>query len=592
MIKDFLRFLVAAFKGTGIELFPLRHSLRGYSWAKMKADVRAALNVSLLDFPQGMAYAMIAGLPVQVGIYCSALASMCGPVFASSRFIMLGPTNATAVILLSAILGLNLPPEVSPMVVVPLILILVSVFMVIGAFLRVASLIQYISRSVVTGYITAAALLIIVNQLKHILNLDIPRAASFIEVTLLTAKNLASSHLPSLGVALLTIAIYVLIKRTLKMLPSVACTLVLISALMPLLQYAGLEGIVMIDAIPEGSWAFAVPSIDFELISQVANAAFAIAFLSILESTSIAKTLAARSGDRININQQMISLGAANLVNAFGSGMVVSGSLTRSTLNFNSGARTPLASVFSGLLLIGGIFLLGRFLGYVPRCALAALVVSVGVSLINREQIRIMMRSTRSDAIAFLTTFLGGLVLSLDTAIYMGAAASIILFLRKVSKPELQEIAFNEHGELSPLAPQKQDKPEISIVHVEGDLFFGSADLFLDQTRLLVQGDKLKIIILRLRNAYHVDATSALAIGDLVKFAQTQGSFVIVSSANPSVEAVFRNSGIMDIVGEENFFRQNPENPNISTRDALKRAQQILGDKKADITLYAKENKE
>lgn len=576
-------------KGAGIDPFPLRKTLRGYNFSKARADSRAAVNVALLDFPQGMAYAMIAGLPVQMGIYCSALASLTGPLLASSRFIMIGPTNATAVLLLSAMVSLNLPAGVTTLQVLPLLLLMVGVFMLIGAFLRVASLVQYISRAVVTGYITAAAMLIIVNQVKQVLQLDIPRAPSFIEVCKLTAAHIHELHWGALLVGVLSLAIYIPAKRYLKALPNVAFTLIVISGLMPLLESWGIQGVAMIDPIPADGWNFSMPHFNFDIMSQMANAAFAVAFLSILESSSIAKTLAARSGDRVNINQQMLSIGFANVINAFGSGMAVSGSLTRSVLNFASGARTPIASMFSGLILIVGLFALGRYIEYIPRPALAALVIAVGISLINREQIRIMMRATHADATAFLVTLISGLLFSLDTAIYLGAAASIILFLHKVSKPDLEEIAFNESGELS-AAPQKskEQKPEISIVHVEGDLFFGSAEIFLDQTRLLVQDDRLKIIILRLRNARHLDATSALAVGDFIRFANKQGSHILVSGVQPAVETVLRRSGMMEVIGEENFFAYVAENPNISTRNALKRAQELLGGQKADITLFAK----
>ena len=580
-------------KSANIDLFPLRHTLKDYSFQKAGKDFKAALNVALLDFPQGMAYAMIAGFPVQVGIYCSALASLTGPLLASSRFIMLGPTNASAVLLLSGMLTLHLPEGMTPLMVLPLLLVMIGLFMIIGAFIKVSSVIQYISRSVITGYITAAAALIILNQIKHILALEIPRAPSFIEVLLSTANSITQYHMGSLVMGGCTLLIFTLLKRYFKALPNVAITLVLMTAALPLFNKMGLTGIHTLDPMPSGGWPLTFPVIDFSLINQLANTAFAIAFLSILESSSIAKTLASHSGDRVNINQQLISIGAANVVNAFGSGMAVSGSLTRSVLNFSSGARTPMSSIFSGALLVLGIFTLGRYIQFIPRPALAALVISVGISLINKEQIRIMMKSTKTDAATFVATFVCGLLFSLDTAIYIGCTVSIILFLKKASKPELVEIAFNETGELSPVEERRENKtPEISIVHVEGDLFFGSTEIFQDQARLLVKDDRIKVIILRLRNAYHLDATSALAIGDFIKFVRSKDSFILISGARPEVEKVLRNSGIMDVLDEKNFFPYSPENPNIATRNALKRAQEFLGDQKANITIFAKPKEE
>ena len=274
--------------------------------------------------------------------------------------------------------------------------------------------------------------------------------------------------------------------------------------------------------------------------------------------------------------------------------MAVSGSLTRSVLNFNSGAKTAMSSIFSGLFLVGVLILMGPMIAYIPKPALAAVVITVGCSLINKEYIRLFMKSTKSDAIVFIVTFGSGLVLALDTAIYIGTAASIVLFIRKAARPQLKEIAFDEKGDLieKALIPPEKRRPSIAIVHVEGDMFFASSDMLLEQIRNLVEHPEMRIIVLRTRNAHHLDGTAALAIRDLMRFARSRDRDLIVSGAHEEVERVFRNSGLLDELGEANFYRWQAESPNLSTRDALKRAQQILGAESADITIYASEKKE
>jgi SulP family sulfate permease len=575
-----------SFKIRGIDLFPLRHSLRGYTFGKALKDLRAALNVALLDFPQAMAYALLAGLPVQIGIFCSSIASITGPFMASSRFVMLGPTNATAVMLLSAFLALGYDPA-QAVTALPLLLILVGCFMIAGSFLKVATITQYISRAVVIGYITAAACLIIVNQLKTVLGLDVPRASTFIESLINLVRVLPQTQLDALGIGLATLVVYYLSKRFLKVLPTVAFTLVLVSTSVALCRPLGLEP-AMLAGIDATQWPFSVPMFNWSEVSRIANAALAIAFLSLLESSSISKTLAAQAGDRIDLNQQMFSMGVANFACAFGSGMTVSGSLTRSVLNYKSGAQTALSSIYSGLMLVAGLFLLGQFIAFIPKAALAALVITVGLSLFNKAQVRLLLKTTRSDAAVFLLTFGGGLLFPLDTAIYLGAASSLVLFVHKAARPELKEIAISEKGELieRELSPER---PEIAIVHVEGDLFFASSDIFLEQMRRLTQHANQKAIILRMRNAYHLDATAAMALKDMIIFARKKGCALLVSGAHPAIERVFRQSGLMEVLGEDNFFRFNPENPNISTRDALKRAQEVTGVESSDITIFAAE---
>ncbi|MFP4166001.1 MAG: SulP family inorganic anion transporter [Opitutales bacterium] len=580
MLKSFLRFL----KNTGLKPFPLGSTLRHYTWSKAKSDARAATNVALLDFPQGMAYALIAGLPVQMGIFCSALSSITCPFLASSRFVMLGPTNATAVMLLSAFLTLGYSPD-EAVGAMPVLLLFVGFFMVIGALLRVAAITQYVSRAVIVGYITAAAFLIIVNQLKTVLGLHVPRAGTCAESLWNLIRGLGETQWESALIATLTLLLYLLLRRYAKGLPTIALALAAIAGLTSLLSSLGIQP-EMLDPINAAAWPLSLPVPEWQDLNTLAGAALAVAFLSLLESSSIAKTLAAQSGDRVDINQQMLSMGAANFACAFGSGMAVSGSLTRSALNYRSGAATAVASIFSGLLLVGGLFMLGGAIGYIPKASLATLVILVGLSLINRHEIGVIMRTTKSDATVFGATFGCGLLLPLDTAIAIGAALSIALFVRKAARPALNEISFDDAGNMRESSIRNQ-RPEIAIVHVEGDLFFGSSDLFLEQMRHLVGHPSQKAIILRLRNAYHLDATAALTITDLIRFAKKQDCVFLVSGAHEQVEGIFERSGLMAELGRENFFRYNEDNPNLSTRDALQRAQDVTGVKSADITIFA-----
>jgi SulP family sulfate permease len=340
----------------------------------------------------------------------------------------------------------------------------------------------------------------------------------------------------------------------------------------------------------------------FNDISALLGVAVAIAFLASLENTLMAKGLASRSGDHSDVNQDMFSVGMANIASAIAGGMPASGSLTRSTLNFESGARTRFASVFSGLYSFGFAVLIAASVGwgiplidYVPKAALAALIIALSFSLFNIRHIRICLRSTRDDALVLIITFVSTLVAPLYVAIFIGVAVSISLFLRKASRPYLVEYEFNDEGELRQMGEKrKRPIPAISIVHVEGDLFFGAAELFRTQIQRTVSDPAIQVIILRLKNARHLDATSVLALEDLIRFMRDKGLHLIVSGAPREVYRVLKKSGVLLTLqegcdrkaGESNLFLTNPRNPNLSTRGALKRAQQLLGTDKADIRIF------
>ncbi len=282
----------------------------------------------------------------------------------------------------------------------------------------------------------------------------------------------------------------------------------------------------------------------------------------------------------------MVSMGVADFANAFASGMPVSGSLTRSALNFESGARTPVASMMSGGILVVGVLTLGPFIGAIPKASLATLVIMVGISLFNRETIRVVLSTTKSDTATFLATFIGGLLFSLDMAIYLGVGISLIFFLRKVARPEIVEYAFDKEGRMGVAQhTEGPQKPAISIIHIEGNLFFGAADLFLEEMRRLVSHPHLKAVILRLRNAHNMDASAALAMKELVEFSNERGCHVLMSGVHEELETIMVKSGLLQQIGQDNVFRYTPENLTLSTRNALARAQQLLGRKDLDIML-------
>lgn len=586
--------LKAARDYNSLNFWPLRQTLKGYDRGCLNGDMRAGLNVALLAFPQGMAYALIAGLPIQYGIYGSAIAAMVAPVFAKSHLITMGPTNATSVMLLSAFASVGILGS-DKLGMVPLLIFMVGAFILIGAYFKVANLVQYISRSVITGYITAAALLIITNQIPKALGLEMPgKGATFYDSAILMLQSIHTIHWATVLVSLITAGLFYFLNRKLRSLPNVAISLVLISIVTELIIeklhlqfFGGPSQIRFLEGINAADWSFQAPSFSVAHIQALASPALAIALLCILEGISIGKSLAAKTGARLDANQAMLSIGMANIGCAFFSGMPASGSLTRSTLSATSGGRTVLASYISGIIVFVGAFVFGPFTQYIPQCTLAVLVIAIGISLIDRYAIRIVSRTTKSDALVFGVTFFSGMFMPLDAAIYIGVGASIILFLKKVARPEMVEYTFQDDGQLAEMeTPEQRSMPQVSIVHVEGELFFGAADLFRDQMRRICEEPNLKIVVLKMRNAHHLDATGVMALQELMRYMQEKGRYLILSEVKADIIRVLKNSGLYDEIEARNIFTDQPGNPTMSTAQALKRAKEHLGSQQADVSIY------
>ena len=575
-----------------VDWLPIINTLRGYTLPVFRADLCAGLNVALLAFPQGITYAVVAGLPVQYGLYGSGVASVLGAFFSKSRVMILGPTNAPSVLLISSFAALGIS-EAAQMSLMPLLLLMVGVFLLVGAYMRLADLTQYLSQSVLTGYVTAAAALIIANQVKYWLGLDFTEQGSTLfDMCRLTFTHFTEVHWPSVLLGLLSLALYILLQRYYPQLPNVAITLVILTLIAHSLRQLDVpmgEEHFIKPVATEGT-LLTLPQLDFDAIRRLADTALAVALLCLLEGISVGRSIAARTGMRLNPNQEMRVLGIANIGCGLLSGMPASGSLTRSNLNLQSGAATPLASLYNGVICLIGTCTLSGLIGYIPKAALATLVMAIGLSLVNWHSIRIVTRATRSDGIVFFSTLISGSLLPLTTAIFLGIGLSIALFLRKARMPEMIEYQFNDEGQLTELTESTQRAdPQISIVHLEGALFFGAAELFREQMRRICEEPNLKVIILKMRNAHHLDATSILALEELISYIKEHDRILLVSEARKDVIRIFKKSGLLEQLSRKNVFADISTNPTASTAKALKRAETFLRGEKAQVRSYVKD---
>ena len=434
-------------------IFPLLLVFKDYSSDSLKADLQAALNVALLAIPQGMAYALVSGLPIQYGLLGSAVAAIVGCIFSNSRFITLGPTNATSVLLFGVFASLGLINQEGmaserAIEILPWILFFSGCFLVLASILRISFMIQFVSRTVITAYVTAAAALIIANQIKHVLGLELDSndsIATFWQIIYASLRVLSDFSSSALAVSGFTACCYLLLQYKLKMLPNVAITLILASVCNFIFEDR-LGPVTTLARFDSSLGIFS--SIQLSTLQNYGGtilwASVAISLLCLLEGLSIGKSLAARAGERIQTNQETFAIGMGNVGCSLFSGMPASGSLTRSTLNIQSGAKTSASNLFAGIFVVAGYLSLGSVVSYVPVSALATLVIFIGASLIKGRQIQAVSRATRSDGITFSVTLFVGLLFSLQMAIFAGVVTSILLFLRKVAEPEMVEYGYNE----------------------------------------------------------------------------------------------------------------------------------------------------
>ncbi len=454
-----------------------------------------------------------------------------------------------------------------------------------------ADMVQYISRSVVVGYVTGAALLISAGQLREVLGItEGDRGRTFFGMITGTVAQLSTVQWSAVVLSAGAILGYIILRRKWPRLPAFAIVLATAAVTSVLMSRAGWKVVTLhtfepsdlMPSRPDATWWEGT-----EVLGALFGPAMALAFLAALENTVMGKALAGSTGGKVNLNQDLLACGLANAGCAFAGGMPASGSLTRSALNHSSGARTPLSSLVCGLLCLAAALLLGPVMPFIPRPALAALIICVGASHVNLRHLRICWRATRGDATTLAVTILSTLLMPLHVAIFLGVATSIILYLRKASRPSLVEYEFNPEGTLREKAADAQrQNPSFSIVHVEGELFFGAAELFSTQIQRTARDENLRVIILRMKNARHLDATSVMAMEELISYLRQSSRHLLISGLSKEFYRVLRKSGMVEVVGRENLFVGSALNPNLSTRNALKRAQVLLGTTDADIRIF------
>lgn len=562
---------------------PIWHELPHYTRKKLRADLIAGATVALVTIPQAIGFALIVGLPIQAVLATAIIGALVCACFSSSHHLVFGPTNTISIILAGAVLSMTDVP-LSPLEKVLLLGCMIGLLQLAAGLTKMGQATQFISRTVIIAYTTAVGVLIAVGQIGNLFGMarapavSLPGTLRHLTVSFLNLNFNPTTAAVGMACFLLLLAL----RRWRPHWPDGLIVLCLAGAISASSDLSSL-GVPLVRDLGEVTGqmplfvGFPLNIEGMQLIPRITSVGIAVALLGMLEAVSIAKGLAARSGQRIDPNQELIGMGLGNLAaTAFGA-MPGSASFLRSAANLQSGGQTQFATVISSGFILILVLLISPLLNYIPVAALAAYLISIALRLFNPGQILIARRSTRADAAVFWITLSAALFLNLDTAIYTGIGVSLVFFLQKAGAPTLIEHAFDAQGQLTEIAaPTGRNHPQVSIVHVEGDLFFGAADLFQDAVRRLAEDPNIRVFILRMKNARHLDATTVLALGQLLEYLRLQNRHLLISGAHGDVALVLKRSGLAQQIGLENIFPAE-ENPTLATRKALQRAQALIG---------------
>lgn len=534
--------------------------LRGARRASLRHDVGAGLTVAVVAIPQSIAYAAIAGLPAEVGLYAAAVASVAGALWGSSRHLSTGPTNAISLLVLSVVSPLAVVGSAAFVAAAGALAVLVGVVCLGFAVLRLGMLVNFASRAVLLGFTAGAGVLIAAGQLKYLLQLDIPRTPYLYRTLVAVAERLSEANPASLAVGLGTLAAVITLQRLSSRVPAALLGLVIASAFAATVGAARL-GLTVVGEIPRtlpGLTPFDLAwLLDNQVLAALASGAVAVAALSVVEAISIAREVARQSGDRVDVNQELVGQGMANLAAGVLGGYPVSGSFTRTAVNYQAGARTHLAGVLCGGFVLLGVLLFGPLAAYLPHASLAGLILLIAARMVDWRGIRRVLRTSPSEAVVMAATFAATLVLSLEFAILFGIILSLALYIYQSSMPTVHPVVPDETFRHFVERPRQPQCPQLAVVNIRGALYFGAVAHVEDELLAnLERNPGQHFLLLRLHGVSHCDLSGIDALEGIVRLYRDSGGDVFIVQAREPVRELMRASGFEALLGEDHFLEQ------------------------------------
>lgn len=524
---------------------------------RWRSELVAAAAVTLMSVPQGVAYAMIAGLPPAMGLYAGALPAVFGSLFRSSRHVVSGPTNAVSLLIATSVAG----RMDDPVAAAATLALMVGVIQLVAGVARLGAIVDFVSTPVVLGYIVGAGTLILVGQLPNITGT--PGAHGHIVARLATwVGGLGGTDALSVVLGVGTASTIVVLR---KRLPRGVGAMIAMVAGGLLVWVTGAEGIRLasdLASTPHGLPHLSLPSLSG--MGTLLPVAVAAAVLSLVESTSVARAIASRTGQHLDLSREMAGQGIANLASAVSGGFVVSGSPSRSTLNERSGAQTRWAGALSGVLVLAVVAVAGPVVDHIPIPSLAGLLVVVSADLVEIDRLRALFRSRPSDVAAFLATVAGTWFLPLDQAIYLGVGISLVTFLRRARTLLVRELLVDRDLHLHewPLgepAPERLSRCKaIRFLHIEGRLFFANANELRDAMVDVMSDPEVKVLIVRLKRAQGGDFTVMDVLADARDAMEDEGRHLLLVGMRPRLMDRLEKIGITEDFGDDHIYPTRP----------------------------------
>lgn len=552
-------------------LFPFISWFQLVTKDSLKADLIAGFTGSVVVLPQGIAFATIAGLPPEYGLYTAMVTPIVAALFGSSLHLISGPTTAISIVVFSAISN-HADPGTPEFISLALTLtFLAGVYQFAFGLARLGTLVNFVSHTVVIGFTAGAAILIVTSQMKNILGIFIPKGESFFHTWVGLWRGLGDVNVFVLMIAVCTLATVILVTRYSPKMPNLLIGLV-VGSIVAYFVNTPEHDIRFVVQIPAHLPPVSMPDFSFSSIKMLAPEAFAIALLGLIEAVSISRSIATKSNQRIDANQEFVGQGLSNITGSFFSSYAGSGSFTRSGVNYSAGAKTPMSAIFAATFLMLIILLVAPLTAYLPVAAMGGVILIVAYKLIDFHHIKHIVKNSKSETAILFTTFFATLFLELEFAIYLGVILSLVIFLARTSTPEIVTLAVDAaSGTTSDTTfgtregagkrrliniqkkPLKQC-PQLKIIRIDMSIYFGSINHIQNRIYHIVQNENVCHILIVGTGINFIDLSGTQMLIAEASRLKKMGGGLYFSELKSGVYEFISKSRFVAEVGNDHFF--------------------------------------
>jgi len=557
-----------------------------HSWNNARNDLIAGATVAAIAIPQALAYALIAGVDPRFGLYSAIVITIVASVLNSSSHLINGPTNAISLVVFSALVSFEGRFEAYQALF--LLGIIVGVIQILIATLKLGDLTRYVSESVILGFMAGAGFLIALGQIGNFVGAarKVKGEPSVVMQTWQTLAHGWPFNFHAIGLGAGTIILVLLLRRVVNRyrLPKIDMLVGLVIATLFAAYFGwslpaenGKSLVATVGAVPAALPGFYVPQVDFGSISRLLTGALAISCLGLLEALAVAKSIATYTRQPLDYNRQCLAEGVGNLVGGFFQSLPGSGSLTRSAINYQSGAATRASGIYSGIIVAVVVLLGGPYARFIPRPALAGLLFITAARLIDWKRMSYALRASRFDAILVAVTGLTAVFISVDYSILAGVALSIALFVSRASTLSIRELIVTPERVVRERLPGEQRAGPLLIYDLEGEFFFGAApefDRYLSDILRETERTGIKHVVLRIRRGRNPDVGAIEHLERFLRDARQRQVTVLLAGLRPDFVKILDNVGIHEWFPREHMFPEEDRSFTATLR-AVRYAEQL-----------------